>query len=979
MQDSFAWTRVGLPLIAVVLSASTASAARVEGFFERMEAEADRYVLVLQDGGRYYVAPKFYANHKKVIGPGALKKGEKVTFDADAKRFLTKVYVEQAARTSGRTLRLGVFDRYDSELKLIWLTDKSNYAVRQDPPLERKKLATLLTFQRGQRIQLMIQDDKVVDLARGAKRGEEENAEVRKILNKSHPGDAPVQLKLRNDPSFKTYKLIVIRATEIVVSPQLPNSTEYKGRVTMRRDRLAEIVNPAADERIEEDGGEEGGEKKKDPFEAESVQVGDMVGVGFVTGQLIQLNEETYTLRSWRNGRWEALPQPQPRKGAKGVRHVKLVNQQQTRLENGELELSVERSLKLQRGGLVFDVTLVHTSKDLILVDLQLRFHLSTNPCMEPKQKPDRSVSRTMTVPMFAGQRETLHHEISDEAYKDGRVEVVLFPRNQVSISSKQARKHLIHAIANNESVEALGGVYRAAAVNGDNDICRFMTARALELRNQIERGKNDPVAKAHELELRKGLDAYGPKAAQLILNELFGLDRQLKSWGMRGGQIVQVPLPAKERAQSYKRKLIALLAVLKSGLDKDVGGERLFDLYLRRAEDFKEDIIRAYQRKPGDAVASLLHVAVDVKDRERAEKATILMRELGEPILPALFNELSKKGIDPSPFRELLRKGDSQPQEIVKAVVDKLVARAYEQIQSELSAAVEEASNQRANKEFDAALTTLRGVLTREPAHIAAKKLLPEVLIDSAREMRAAGQKGKAALALQEAADLLKGPDQAKATTPLGDMLVEATKEELTSLVVKAAPHGAAESLKPVQQGALFTGRDLPESELQDWLEVDLEDGKKGYIRKALVAPAEEGKYRVTQVEVPYMVLEAQLEKARKFAPASAPRANEILGRLSAREGERRYKAGDFKNALAYFNVAAEHAPTDPRLALRWKCWTKANTAPLVGVGAAVAFVVALVVMQLFSRPKKIKFSGEYRHYGADRSRRERDLDVEE
>ncbi|HBP22673.1 MAG TPA: hypothetical protein DEA08_33450, partial [Planctomycetes bacterium] len=124
----------------------------------------------------------------------------------------------------------------------------------------------------------------------------------------------------------------------------------------------------------------------------------------------------------------------------------------------------------------------------------------------------------------------------------------------------------------------------------------------ALDVRGQIERGKFEANTKAHELELRKGLDAYGAKAAKLILDELFGLDRQLKSWGMRGGQIVQVPLPAKERAQTYKRKLIALLAVLKHGLEKDVGGERLFDLYLRRAEDFKEDIIKAYQRKPSDA-----------------------------------------------------------------------------------------------------------------------------------------------------------------------------------------------------------------------------------------------------------------------------------------------------------------------------------------------------------------------------------------
>ena len=74
---------------------------------------------------------------------------------------------------------------------------------------------------------------------------------------------------------------------------------------------------------------------------------------------------------------------------------------------------------------------------------------------------------------------------------------------------------------------------------------------------------------------------------------------------------------------------------------------------------------------------------------------------------------------------------------------------------------------------------------------------------------------------------------------------------------------------------------------------------------------------------------------------------------------------------------LLAKYAPTDPRLSLRFKCLLKANTGPLVAAGLIVAFAIGIGIMQAFSRPKKVAFKGDFRHYGADRSARERDLDV--
>jgi tetratricopeptide (TPR) repeat protein len=964
----------GFAAAVVVALSSSAYAERISGTFERMDAESEFYVLVLSDGKSYEVNPKVYGRYKSLLSP--LKKGDKVTFDNRGKKVVA-VYPQKTGKTTGRTLRLGVFEKYDSAVRVIWLADKTRYTVRAKPPLDRKAQALLLTLVAGNRIRLMIESDRVVDVARRGKRGEEERPEVRKVLEGSRAGDAPVQIRIRNDPRFLTYKLIGKRATEIEVSPQIPNSNPpaYEGKIRIRRGKIDEMVNPQWRPPVNGGGGP--GVGKKDSFEEAQAQIGDMIRIGFNRGQLVALTEDTYTWRTWRNGRWEPATKPEPRKSARGVRHENLTSHKTFPLEGGELELTIERSRKSLSGGLKFKVALTHTVKSLILVDVQLRFSLSNNACMEVKQKPDRTETKLVAVPMFANQRQEVVHEIVDESLKDGRVEVVLSLRNQVKITSKQARKHLIAAMVGQGKISTLKGVYQAAAANGGKNMCRFMIARELGLQAQIKSGRSkDPHLKDHELELRKGLNAYGKVAPTLILDQLFGLDRQLKSWGERNGQIVQVPLPAKERAQTYKRKLIALLASLELGIEPTVGGERLFDLYVQRAEDFKEEVVRAYRQRPEDAVASLLHVAVDLKDRERAEKAGILLRELGQPILPALFNELNKKGLNPKPLRDALSKGTSPPKDIVRTAVDELVSREYKQVAQELEALIEEAGAKRASKDYDEALKLVRGVMEREPTHKEAIQLLPDLLIDKARELRSQGQRGRAALALEEALRVLKGPQQSKAKNPLGEMLVEAAKEELESILLKAEPHAAAEGIKPLAQGAILDGDAKADP---DWLMVHLEGGKKGYVRKSLVAPMSgAGKWQVNQNETPYATLAEQLKRAEEYSAGVGPAAGQVLGSLSAREGERRYNLNDFENALAYFNTAAELTPDDPRLSLRTTCWVKANTAPLVAIGAVVAFVLGIVVMQAFSRPSKVKFAGEYRHYGAERSRRERDMDVE-
>ncbi|MGE0707574.1 MAG: hypothetical protein AB7N76_10470 [Planctomycetota bacterium] len=980
----------------VVASTGIARAERVDGAVAgKPVAGTSHYILTLEGQGEFKVPPALYDRYKKKLE--ALNPGDPIEFDAEADRTITEFHFAAEVRTVERIVRDGVFDRFEATQGSngrLWLQDGQNFRIEFDKLRADCKAfwATIQVTGRGKRIRLELERDLVISVEKGFAKGEEEKEEVRELLQYSMPGDAPIQLRTKS--ATLNAKLISKQATTIDVAQLVPgaNPPIFKGRLRVRRSEILELLNPAGAKRLaeakkREGGGTGEGGAKKDPFDAAGAVVGDTIGIGFESGQLIALGEDTYTLCGWRNGRWESDPKPKPRKGVPLVRHVELVSQSTVPLEGGDLELTLKRSRRQNPGtgqagepaqGLCFEVTLNHSVKDLILVDLKLQFNLSTNPCMGLKQKPDKVVTRDLGVPLFANQRQTVRQEIGDDGLLDGQLEVVVYPRNLVKIGSKQARGHLIAVMGTNQDVEALSGVYQAAAVNGDHEMCELMIARELQLRAALQAGAKDESVKAHELYLRQALDAFGPVAPKLILDTLFELDRTLKTWGFRQGQIVQLPLPPKERPQTYKRKLIELLSALPRGMEEE-SGARLFDLYLRRADDFKEDIVAAYGRRPEEAVACLLAVAVDIKQRERAEKATILLRDLGQRILGAIFNELPKREIDPGPFRTAQKEGKAA-EDIVAAMVDALVRKAYAQRKQELDDMVAKATSKRAARSYDEALAELREVINREPNHAEAHRLLPEVLIDKAILLREGGKRGAAALCLLEAADELKGPARAKADVPLGEMLVEATEEELDSISVRAAPHAAAESIQKLTQGSVLDGEDPKSSSASsEWLQVTLPTGGKGYVRKGLVAPmGEEGKWQVTQGETPYTTLKEQLDKAEQLAPAVGPKAKEVLGRLSAREGVRRYDSGDFKNALAFFNTAAQYAPTDPRLELRWKCWIQSNTGPLVGVAAVLVFVVGIVLMQVFSRPTKVKFSGEYKHYGAERNVRERDLEVE-
>ena len=121
-----------------------------------------------------------------------------------------------------------------------------------------------------------------------------------------------------------------------------------------------------------------------------------------------------------------------------------------------------------------------------------------------------------------------------------------------------------------------------------------------------------------------------------MVLNELFGADRQLKLVVSDGASLSETPLPDEIRPIPLKIQMIELLASDELGpfLTGSVG-TMLFRLFLER-EDFADVIVATFKQRPKEAVETLLGMATDLKsqadnqERQRAEKAADLI--LGRP-----------------------------------------------------------------------------------------------------------------------------------------------------------------------------------------------------------------------------------------------------------------------------------------------------------------------------------------------------------
>lgn len=966
------------PCLAVVLSlacAGEALAAEARGPFREMHAEGEGWVLTLTDGRQFKVPVSVYLSNQRLLD-GLAK--DTVIVVQHENGLVSDVALEAKDEPGGlrRFTMSGQFKRYREDRKELELLDGSRYPVAASLLQDRRQLRTLMFLKEKDNIVLLLVGKEVVELEKAGSGAYREPEEVRRVLERTQAGHL-VKIRMHNDPKERAYIVRQVGLASITVSPEIPGSPgKFEGTMELERAKIAAIDNPQVAAAGPQEGPGALGEHA-DAFARASVRVGDTIGIGFETGQLAELDDEGYALRVWRNGVWDDTPMTGKRVDVKEVRtDVWLASTESIPLsvdgEEGTLEVRARRSCARRRGSLRFQVELIHDLPKLILVDLKLVFHLG-GMALAPGGSAALTEEKAVNVPLFSEQPVQIEHEVADEGLLDGWVEVAVFPRNKVQITEEAARRHLIRALTSTTRLDALAALYRIAGKNGDPMILRYLLTRAA-----LEKDAD------HRVHLLKGLAASGEQASRIAVEELAGLDRHLKivvANPQNPEQLLETGLPADMRAIPFKLALIELLGSDELGpaLAGPAGG-RLFDIYLER-EDLVEAALKTFRRRPSEAVAALLDIATNLPVRAapavrlRAERAAALLGQLGRSLYEPLLLEMERQEIDVKPFRAAIAENRLPPNEVIAKAVAEVIGESYRRRRARLDRQTEVARAQHEGREYEQALATVRAVLDEESSHAGAKELLPLVLVDLGSARARGGARGEAALCYEEALPLLQGGQKARAALPLAQLIVQGCEEEIEAVAVRAGPHTGAIRLRPAEPNERLA--DAVES-ARGWLEFTDKSGTTAFVRK--VCAVQKGQnWLVKEGPTSFAVLQEELERARGLSPDVQARADEVFGRLSAREGERYYEAGSYSEALHHFGEAAKYAPSDPRLKLRWRSWVQAKSGVLVGVVIALAVAGGFAAMQVFSRPKRIKFEGEFKHYGADRSNRERDLDVEQ
>lgn len=951
-----------LLLLAAPFALVERAAAQEEQFgtVKTFEASAEGGILVLSGGVHYGVPKAVYEANRELFN--GLKEGASVAYVLDKTGAVASIR-EVVREDEGARQRVysGKLVKVEQIGDMYWLfMDEFRWPMA----LEVYTKSELPFMKRGNALRVVVEKGRVIEVARGA---------LTEDTIKPEHWDR-IQRSQRNDDVFvngRAYKFVDSDLQSIRVSPKLPDGT-HLGIETIKLEDVKSFQNQAADARLGSGGssGQSGG----DSLDQADVRLGDTLGLGLDSGQVVTLTEDTCELRVWRNETWGPARSWKRSELNGPVRRVSLSSQATTQLPGGEVHLRVHRSRHAAKGGLVFEVEVDHDLSDKVMVGAHVKFHLG-GLTMSPGAPSTRTEDETVPV-LFAGQQARIVHRVNEEGFMDGWAEIALPEGAIVPLASPGAKAHLIAAIcAEPADLNELTKVYEAAGGNGDEDLLRILVERALYP------PKGGPIeAPKHAEAALAGLERAGEKASRLIVGDLFFLDRNLKRATLqRTGELIYEPLNRMNtEPAAYKRSLALLLGRLPGSLKGELG-QRVFTLCLDR-EDLNEPILRAFRARPAEAMETLLSVATSTHagsspdEVRRAEAAAAMLRRIGEPVMDEMLRELRKRDISATELQAQAQQPSAAPGEIIDKALALLVADVARRRRAQLDLRVKAVTELEGQGKWAEALQALREVLAQDSGHEGALEHIPVVMVSLARERRAE-DRGQAARLLAEASQLLPAAKKTLANAPLAEIYLEAAREDAEGVVARAGPQTGAARLSMIPAGTTYSGK-VADTE---WVEVELGADKKGYLRLKAVRETEPGRWTVQESDSPREMVVEVLDQVRKLSPALESQANQVEGELLARDAAARYEAGDFHGALPLFERARSLAPTDPRLSLESSAWMKAHLAYLLAVGAVVLVGVGVGVMQLFSRPRKVKFTGEFRHYGANRSARERDLDLGE
>lgn len=930
------------------------------GTFVALQEAAGERFLVLRGGARLGIPAEAWTRLQGVLE--GLESGDAVSYTLDANKRLATLERRAQAEAARRQNVAGRFERYQNLAGRHWLELDGDRRFQISEEEYTKLSRVILFLKKGDPVRVGVERGWVLEVLRGAP-PKDLDPEVEAAILASEPGDVVL---VNGQPA----RFLSANLTEVRIQPQVPGTDPPKfvegGTQSIPLERVVGFVNPRLQVKQAD------AVREKDPFDEAGVRPGDMIGVGIRQGQLLDLTDETYTLREWRNDEWADVV-TERRQGAPPIRAVSLTSQVVVPLPEGELTLRVARARSAREGGLKIEARLTHTADAHLVVGGRLKvtlFALSREPSPAPLATEEAALPT-----LFPGVEVAIEHRPQAEGAVDARVELELAPEQFVAVASPQAKGPLVQVIeaaTASNSLDLLARAYKAAAGNGDLELARLLLCRALAV-------PGPPASREEHRELlRRSLALFGEPIGPLVLGEVDAVDRDLTITTIERGQLKRAPLPGTTRPLEWKRRMIELLGHVPGALEGEVG-RRLFDL-ARTRDDFLEPLLTAFTSRPDEAVSVLLGLATGTTDsssddeRERAERAARVLARLGAPMLDPLFTELRRRDVDTSELERMRAAvGASRANEVVMRSLEVLIEVALARERAKLDAQVEAARERSAGRDWAGAITLLEQVLARSPQHPEARELLPKALVARGEEL-ASGDRGAAGELFRRALEYPDPAVQARAKPAYGQLLLDAVREEVEVVVIRDRPAHFGALVRPAAFGESFGGQETD----GDYVRVQLGADAWGYVRRKCLTQSGPEAWTISDPAPTFDTIERALEAVLEVAPSLELQVAQTRGQLCAREAKARYDVEDYQAALALFERARELAPTDERLQLYWSCMLRARKNTILMVAVLLVFVVLIWAARAFAKPKTVQHVGEYKYYGAERSRRERDLDVD-
>ncbi|MEZ6183634.1 MAG: hypothetical protein R3F62_01335 [Planctomycetota bacterium] len=906
--------------------------------------------VVFADGTRFGVSQEIYERFQATFSE--LTSGDKVRYSIDSRGLLKSISRDQGTLgLAEKRVVSGTFQGREGPIQNhYWITvDAQNYRIPEEVYLQRNMKGVLYILKPGQRVRMLCDGSTVLDLARGRLEDVIEG-ELWETIARSSADDTVIV----NDTAYSFVKADLHGVTVTAL-----------GETDERMIRLEEIKTFENRAALDRSQGEADPTLSGDAFDSTGVQVGDTIGIGLDVGQLTELTPTSCTLRVWRNERW-ADTRTWERSEVTSVRWVSLTTNLTYPIQGGSVLLRVQRRRAARDGGLEFTVEISHDLPNTLLADAKVRLNLGKSG-LDVDSTPLKTVE--LEVPtLFVGDRVQLEHEVKDDALVDGYAKLVADESNMRPLTSDEARGYIQQALERaKDDLNALARIYAAAASNGDETLVGMLIDRALY-----------PVHGPSDADLaRVALRGIAPQALERILAELNLKEHELQRTVFREGKLRQVPLARLDtKAEDHKRKLIELMSQLPGGL-REKAAHRLFSLHSR--VDLRESVEAAFASDPAAAVDSLLKIATapptDADARSEAERAGKLLERLADSVLEELIRELRRRGIDVTDLVNLEQAPDTEKSAVVSAALRLLAEDAKKAHIRALELRFEEAKGKARNGDWASALELIQQVLEQQPKHVEARKLLPQALIAVGDQHATEGRRGRAAQLYEEA--LNAGPEGQLAKPKLAQIYLEVANEELEGPAIRRMPRDSASRIRVAQAGEQVTGR---ETEDGNWVKIELPDDEKAYVSKSEVTPAGGPTSWSIKAEDPSRdEIERILERAKTLDPSVASQTTQIEGSLLLRDAVQRYQNEDYLGALELFERGQVLVPNDPRLETLFWCKVQAYKVFLIAAGVVLLLILGFFVLRLIQRPKKIKLDGGFQHYGRDRTKRERDVSIED